>query len=181
MIELIDKIKGRLTVDIREKTDPYLGKRRQRNLVTKNFTIFSNNCWGGHFYRYFNLPYLSPTIGMYFFAEDYMKFLSNIKKYIEEEIRFVTYKDSKYRNILEDRGGENLICPIGIINDIEIVFLHYKTKEEALSKWRRRTERICWDNIIVKMSEMNLCTDEIVMGFDKLSFDRKFIFTTIME
>ena len=77
-----------------------------------------------------------------------------------------------------ERGGENLICPIGLIDDIEIVFLHYKNKDEALSKWRRRTERICWDKIIVKMSEMNLCTESIIKNFDKLKFEKKFIFTT---
>ena len=41
---------------------------------------------------------------MYFFAEDYMKFLSNIQKYLEEDVRFITYKESKYRKILEERG-----------------------------------------------------------------------------
>ena len=107
-----------------------------------------------------------------------MKFLSNIKRYLEEDMRFVTYKESRYRKILEERGGENLICPIGVISDIEIVFLHYKTENEALLKWRRRSERICWDNIIVKMSEMNLCTEGIIKNFDKLKFEKKFIFTT---
>ena len=49
MIDLIDKIRGRITVDIRERTDPYLGKIRQQELVAKKFTILSNNCWGGAF------------------------------------------------------------------------------------------------------------------------------------
>ena len=178
MINLYEKIKGRLTVDIREKINPYLGIRRQRKLREKQFTIFSNNCWGGHLYRYFNLPYLSPTIGLYFFSDDYMRFLNNARQYLEADIKFVTYRESKYREILEERGGENLICPIGVIDDIEVVFLHYKSDEEAMLKWRRRSERICWDNIIVKMSEMNLCSETLIRAFDRIPYNNKFIFTT---
>lgn len=42
----------------------------------------------------------------------------------------------------------------------------------------RRAARINWDNLIVKNSEMNYCTIKIIKEFDKLTFDRKFIFTT---
>lgn len=79
-------------VKIREKLNPYLAKYRRRKLNNKNFTIISNNCWGGHVYRYFNLPYDSPTIGLYLFSADYIKFIGNLKYYIEKEITFINYK-----------------------------------------------------------------------------------------
>ena len=60
--------------------------------------------------------------------------------------------------------------PIGILGDIEIVFLHYKSEKEAMEKWNRRKQRIHWDNLFIKFSEMNECTKEHLLIFDKLSF-----------
>ncbi|MCA6056256.1 DUF1919 domain-containing protein, partial [Bacteroides thetaiotaomicron] len=71
--------------------------------------------------------------------------------------KFITFKESRYRKILEQRGGKNIICPIGVFDDIEVIFLHYKTSEEASEKWRRRKARIYWNNIFFKMSEQNEC------------------------
>ncbi|WP_113846262.1 DUF1919 domain-containing protein [Enterococcus durans] len=31
--------------------------------MPKGEAIISNNCWGGHVYRYFGMKYLSPAIG----------------------------------------------------------------------------------------------------------------------
>lgn len=140
------------------------------------FTIISNNCWGAHVYRFFGASYDSPTIGLYFFAEDYIKFVYDLKKYLNTEIRFITYKESKYKNILEKRG--ELKCPIGIIDDIEIIFLHYKTPDEVLEKWTRRKNRMHWDNLIFKMSEQNLCTLELLRKFDALPEEKKLIFVS---
>ena len=46
--------------------------------VKKNTpTIFSNNCWGGMIYESYNLPKNSPTVGLFFFADDYIFFLEH--------------------------------------------------------------------------------------------------------
>lgn len=36
-------------VKIREKLNPYFAKCRRNKLNNKDFTIISNNCWGGMF------------------------------------------------------------------------------------------------------------------------------------
>lgn len=51
-----------IRVKIREELNPIMGKLRRKRLINCNFTIISNNCWAGHVYRYFGLPYSSPTI-----------------------------------------------------------------------------------------------------------------------
>ena len=67
----------------REFLNPLLGPfRRMRIKGHYPFTVISDNCWGGHFYRYFHLPYDSPTIGLYFFASDYIKFIYHLDDYI---------------------------------------------------------------------------------------------------
>lgn len=127
-------------------------------------------------YRYFNKEYLSPTVGLYFFAEDYVKFIGSLKQYLDKELKFIPYTESRYRQVLERRGETHV--PIGKLDDVEIVFLHYKSEEEAKKKWNRRKERIVWDNLIFKMSEQNLCTEKDILDYDSLPYNRKFIFVT---
>lgn len=67
-----------LIVNPREKSNSRYADQRQSSLIGKSFTILSNNCWGGHVYRYFSLPYLTPTIGLYFYPDDYLKFITSV-------------------------------------------------------------------------------------------------------
>lgn len=138
-----------------------------------SLNIISNNCWGGHVYRYFNLPYNSPTVGLFFFTEDYIRFLSNIKYYLSLNFKFISQEKSRYSEELKKRNTPP--CPIGVLDDIEIVFLHYHLEEEARTKWNRRKERLDLDNTIVKMSEQNLCTPDHLRAFNQLPFKRKFV------
>lgn len=64
--------------DLIIKKVKWLSKVRRSKIKNKDFTIISNNCWGGYVYRYYGLEYNSPTIGGYFFSEDYIKFLKNL-------------------------------------------------------------------------------------------------------
>lgn len=169
------EFKDAARVKIRERMNIYLGKYRNRKLFDKDITIISNNCWGGHVYRYLGIKYLSPTIGLYFFANDYVKFCENLKYYISQELKFISVNESKHKEILAER---NTTCPIGILDDVEIIFLHYGSEQEALEKWNRRSKRINWNNIVVKFSEQNCCGIKEIMAFDKLPYDRKIMFTT---
>lgn len=167
-----------IRIKLREILNPYLGPLRRIFLKRRDFTIISNNCWGGHVYRYFSLPYSSPTIGLYFFANDYIKFASELKKYINSDIQFISIDQSIHKAELLKFGGKNLTCPIGKIFDIEIIFLHYKSIDEAKTKWNNRKKRIIWDNIIFKMSEMNNCSLDNLLNFDILPYEKKVCFVT---
>ena len=156
--------------------NPLLANGRLSKIQNKHFTIISNNCWGGHVYRYYNMEYTSPTIGLYFYSEDFVKFIYNLRQYIELELSFITLEQSRYKDDLVRHGNTN--CPIGKLGDIEIIFLHYKTEEEAALKWNRRKRRIVWDNIVYKMSEQNLCSVELLEKFDQFPVERKLVFVT---
>lgn len=64
------------------------------------------------------------------------------------------------------------------MDDVEIIFLHYHSEEEARKKWNRRKRRIHWDNLFFKMSEQNLCTREHLQQFDRLPTNNKFVFVS---
>lgn len=145
-----------------------------KRVKSRDFTIISNNCWAGSVYRYFDMPYLSPTVGLYFFADDYLKFVSDLQHYLELELRFIPAKESRYAQELAMRN--QLHVPVGVLDDIEVIFLHYPTEKEAKEKWERRVQRINWDNVFLKFSRMNNCSEEHIQQFLELPFCNKFVF-----
>ena len=154
--------------------DRHLVKFRRSRLNNTNFSIICNNCWAGYVYRRYGLPYLTPTVGLYLFPDEFLKLCSDLKGYMSKEPVFIPYTDSKYREAIEKK--QQTTVPIARLGDIEIVFLHYKTEEEAKEKWLRRAERINYDNLIFKFSKMNSCTEEQLRQFDQFDFSKKLCF-----
>ena len=71
---------------------------RQKELLGKDFTIISNNCWGGMIYESYNLPKNSPTVGLFFFADDYICFLKNLKEFVTAPLKFISPENSKWKS-----------------------------------------------------------------------------------
>lgn len=165
---------------LRLKVNKYLRKipanTRKKKLKYDDFTIISNNCWGGMIYESYNLPKESPTVGLFFMASDYIKFLSDIHGYLEQNLSFIDPNESKYKDFLETdpRFGS---YPIGKLKDIEIMFLHYHSEEEAKEKWERRCKRVNWNRLLVKFNDQNGCTERDVKDFLKLPYKNKLFFT----
>ena len=67
---------------------------------------------------------------------------------MSQELNFISVDESKYKDELIARHHDAV--PLGKLDDVEIVFLHYATKEEAEEKWNRRKQRINWENIYYK-------------------------------
>lgn len=140
-----------------------------------DFTIISNNCWGGFIYQMLKLPYNTPTVGLFMYGMDYVEFCRNIKYYLSKEIKFIKYEDSKYYDEFNDKVKKKY--PIGKIDDIEIHFLHYESEEEAKEKWERRKLRINWNNIIFKFSQRDLCSKKDISDFMRLDYKNKICFS----
>ena len=152
-----------------------IGKINYIRLKNKKITIISNNCWGGVFYRDNNLEYLSPTLGLFFMADEYIKFIYNLKHYINTDLHFISIEESKYCDYLKKL---NYKSPIGKIDDVEICFLHYKTEDEAYEKWTRRKKRILYNKIIYKFSDQNGCLMSHLERFNQFDAKNKILFTT---
>ena len=135
--------------------------------------IISNNCWGYHYYKSNEIPYPTPFIGLFLYIPDYIKLLENFESYMETELKFV--KRSKWPVKLDN-------YPIGIINDAEIHFLHYKTEQEAREKWNRRLSRMHknYDRYYFKFDDIEKPFDySIIKRFHDLPFKNKISFTKI--
>lgn len=119
---------GKIAVKFRDS-------KKRKKLKNSDFTIISSNCVGGVIYHDLGLQFKSPTINLWFKPKDYLKFLSDLDKYLEMELSEETDKDVDY--------------PVGLLGDIHLYFLHYRTFAEAKNKWNSRKKRINKENIYV--------------------------------
>lgn len=172
-------------LDIRKKiNDKRLYKLRKqyipdiRKLITPDTSIISSNCFAGRIMQDLGMQYNTPTLGLYFFADDFIEFLSNLKYYLTEaKLEFLD--ESRYPLGNERRAKWTHWYPIGLLGGkVEIQFLHYHTAKEAAEKWYRRAQRVNFDKLMVIGMEQNLCTIDNVKAFDKLPFEKKIFFST---
>ncbi len=133
-------------------------------LAGLEFSVFSNNCLGGKFLRDADKQFRSPTVNMAFDGEEFVAFLEKPRHYLNAELRFVKSDEVNY--------------PVAMLDGIELRFVHYKSEEDCVAAWRRRSERILWDRLLV------IATDHDGMGkpenlerFDKLPYN-KVMFTS---
>lgn len=139
-----------------------------------DFSIISNNCFGGIIYRNHHLPYLTPTVGLFIMPKDYIKFIYDMKKYLSIELEEVRLENSNYSEYLKSLDYKGTI---GKLDDIEIMFLHYKDFNEAKEKWIKRAKRINYNKIIYKFNDQNGCTIEDLKAFNDFKAKNKILFT----
>lgn len=165
-----------LTNEDRHKLKIQLARFKRIFLTSKDFSIISDNCWGGSIYQNYDMEYNTPFVGLFIFSSDYMVMLENLEEYMKQDLTFIALKQSKYVDFIakQEGGGE---YPIGKIGDIEIHFLHYSCNEEAYEKWSRRALRINYENLIVKYDNGNLSDDCLGERFLALPYERKVYLT----
>ena len=151
--------------------DKYFSSLQRSKLKDKDFSIICNNCIAGGIYHKLGIEYSTPTVGLFFFSSDYMKFLENLDVYINQPITFrevsVHHEANKLRKIKP--------YPIGVLGgDVEVQFMHYKDEVEAEEKWGRRRKRINFGNLFIIYSDAEEDFKlEYVLKYQKLPFEHK--------
>lgn len=141
----------------------YLEEKKAR-LRNFDFSIISSNCNGAFMYYDLGLPYLSPTVNLTIGMNDFIKMVKNLKYYMALKMK-------------ELEG--NYAYPTGILGDIKVNFVHYKTFEEGFKKWEERKKRINWDNLFIVGTERGDCDYETIKCFEQLPYKNKICFTHI--
>ncbi|WP_051651907.1 DUF1919 domain-containing protein [Prevotella sp. P6B1] len=135
---------------------------RRIGLYSKDFSIISNNCTGGYVYQYYGIPYNTPTEGLYFTTSDYIKLMQIPEYYFKQKVHLIDpQKSSLYKE------GRIINHPVGLIDDVEVYFLHYHDPEEALSKWYRRASRINYNKLFFLLTETELMKQGHVQQFSE--------------
>lgn len=139
--------------------------RNRERLANRDFTLIASNCNGAFILHDLNLRFNSPTVNLFLYPSDFIKYVKNLKYYSSLNLEFIKEKDINY--------------PIGKLDDIKIYFMHYKSEEEARQKWEERTKRINYDNIFIMMTDRDGCSEQDLQEFENLEYKNKVIFTHI--
>lgn len=133
------------------------------NLKNRKPTIIASNCNGGVIYHDLGLQFYSPTINLFFYPEDYLRFISDLKYYLSLEMLQVEETNAKW--------------PVGQLGDVKIQFMHYKSFKEARIKWEERKKRINYDNLFFLFTDRDGATYEQLKIFDEMPLKNKVVFT----
>lgn len=135
-----------------------------------DFCIIANNCWGAEVYRHYRRPYNTPVVGLYFYPDDFLRFISGLRQNLSAPLTFITQSrhlsgPAKY--------------PVGVVNGIEVHFLHYKDEAEATDKWTRRCARVPADDSLIyfKFDDRDGATQAQVHDFLDRKLPRSICFT----
>lgn len=136
----------------------------RKRLTNHNFTIFASDCTGGVLYHEFGERFSSPLINMYMDATDYLNFIYNPHKYLNEKMVEIPEDTKKYG------------YPVVSLSDIRIHLVHYNNVHEAQIKWDERKKRINWDNCFYIMNDRNSCKAEHIQRFENFPASNKVLF-----
>ncbi len=146
--------------------NPISKKRRntmRKSLKNKDITLFCPNCIGGLLFHDLGLKFCSPTVNLMMLQTDFVKFMLDRERYLNTEFEFFNHK--------------NLDCPCAKLDDITVHFTHYKTPDEAKSKWDDRAKRINPDNTFILMIERDGITKEDIASLANLNVRGIVVFT----
>lgn len=111
-------------------------------------SLITNNCHGAVIYVEKRWRYDSPTISTQILPGDFVKFCGDLKKYLDAEL--VEYRElSEYhqREGYRFYGTEFGKWPMGIIDDVMVIFRHETNFAIAAEKWNRRKNRVDYDRV----------------------------------
>ncbi len=164
--------------------DAYFSKLSRAKLKSQDFSIICNNCVASGIYHKLGLRYSTPTIGLFFFSEDYIRFLENFEFYIKQPLKFI--ETSRHPKANELR--KTVPYPIGLLGkEVEVHFLHYIDEAEAASKWSRRVKRLNFENLFFIFSDGGGAAagageydfeEDYLLRFERLPFQHKIFFSS---
>ncbi len=141
----------------------FIDRKNRKRLKNKDFSLITSNCMSGVISHDLGLRFLSPTVNLYFDADDFVKFCENLEHYLKMPL--VHIKDAPEA------------FPVAMLDDIKVYGMHYKTFEELEGKWRERAGRVNLDNLFFMMGQKDGCTEETLRRFDELPYKNKVVFT----
>ncbi len=129
----------------------------------KNVCILSMNCTGGILYHDLGLPFLSPTINLFFQAEDFIRFCERLDDYLKIDDLVECFDP----DIVQGRP-----YPVAWLGDIRLFLVHYHSVSEAQDSWNRRKIRMKKNEIVVLATDRDGMTDSLKDRFEKLPYPK---------
>lgn len=163
---LLNKMPQRVKNFVWKKYRKRTNRRNASLLRNSDISIISMNCTGGILYHDLGLKFLSPTVNMYFRAEDFIRFCEHMDDYLAIDTMTICMDPE----IIQGRT-----YPVAWLGDIKLFLVHYRTVEEAQEAWNRRKKRLNGEWISVIATDRDGMTDSLKDRFEKLPY-RKVMF-----
>ena len=145
---------------------------RKLRLRNRDFSLITNNCIAGIVYHDLGLPFLTPTINLFFEDEDFFRFVGDLPHYLSCEVEELCEAGISYPLGLLRRGEET----------VKIRFLHYDSFPEAAAKWKERAARVNLDKLYIifeypAVDEPPERQEAVKRQFDVIPWERKVLLT----
>jgi uncharacterized protein (DUF1919 family) len=137
-------------------------KDKKKKVLSQDITILSNTCIAGIVYHDLGRQFISPTINLSIPVDQFIKFCASISRYRSAEMKDITQEAG--------RG-----YPVGLLEDVEVNFVHYKTFAEAKHIFFERFSRINLKKIAIIAVAPPKDAEKIVEEFEKLPYKNKVI------
>ena len=145
-----------------ETLNPFAIQRRkkmQKRLENRDMTLLIPNCAGGHIFHDLNLRFMSPTINLMMYQNEFLQFVLNLDKYLSKDLVFYKHDEFEFPcAVLKVKG----------LPDVHIHFTYYSSESEAAEKWNSRKERINKDNMFVFLEERDGITKGDILKLAQL-------------
>jgi len=132
----------------------------RNRLINKDVSIISSNCIGGILSHDLNIQFNSPTVNLFFSAEDFIKFATNLERYVG------------LTPVLDAKESKEKGYVVAALDDIHLYGVHYHDIEELQNSWKRRSERINWNNLFFIMTDRNGMNEGDLVAFSKLPYPK---------
>ncbi len=133
-------------------------RRRNKN---KDFSLLCGNCMGGLISHKLDVPFLSPTVNLMILQPDFYRLIRNLNEYIKSDFKEIPPKS----------------CPRGSLDGIIVNFTHYDSFKSAVAAWKRRCERINFDNLWIIATDRDGVTEEDIASLQNVPCKGLLVFT----
>ena len=129
-------------------------------------SIISNNCFGGCIAKDYHMEFCSPTINLKILPEEFPKFCANIRHYMDAELVEYTELSDEHKAYCEHMFGYvPMEYPMGLIDDILVVFQHYESFAESKECWDKRKARVDFNDMCYFLHAKNETYADCVKEF----------------
>ena len=103
-------------------------------IKNQDFSIICSTCIGGVIYHRLGMQFLSPTINLWFYQDEFIRFVRNLPHYMEQNLTFISSEWD---------------FPVAKLDDVRIMFNHAKSEDDARAAWDSRRNRINYNNLYI--------------------------------
>lgn len=130
-------------------------------LSNRDFSIISQNCIGGIMSHDLGQRFNSPTVNLYFSSEDFVIFLENLRCFIDSGNLIMVQSDKRYPKAeLSLHNGPK----------VSLYFPHDNNEEVILTNWRKRAERLDYDNLFIIATDRDGLTEDLLNRYAHLPY-----------